>query len=76
MAARDRVAPGRSTAYRVVTAVFGVLFSAIAVVVVVAAGLTVGAAICAAGLGILGVDALVSAYRSTPSLLSRIGPLP
>jgi hypothetical protein len=76
MAARDPAPPARSTTYRVVTAAFGILFSGLAVAVVVAAELTVGAAIGAAALGILGIDALVSAYRSTPSLLSKIGPLP
>ena len=76
MADRDPAPLARSTTYRVVTAAFGIFFSGIAVAIVVVAGPTVGASIGAAALGILGVDALVSAYRSTPSLLAKIGPLP
>jgi len=76
MADRDPAPLARSTTYRVVTAAFGILFSGLAVAIVVVAGLTIGAAIAAAALGFLGVEALVSAYRSTPSLLSKIGPLP
>lgn len=67
---------GGTKAYRMVTAVFGVFFAALAVAIVVASERTIGALLAAGVIGLLGVDALVSAYRNKPSLLSRIGPLP
>jgi putative Mn2+ efflux pump MntP len=68
---------GQTTAYRVVTAVVGLVFVASAVLI-----LSMGASpdlkqwIAAAIIGLLGLDALVSAFRNKRSLLSRIGPLP
>jgi hypothetical protein len=66
----------RSKTYRLVTAAFGVLFAVIALVMVVVSDRSLGPLLVAAVVGILGVDAVVSALRNKPSLLSRIGPLP
>lgn len=65
-----------SSAGRLVTAAFGLLFVALAVAVVVVSDRSIGPLMAAAVLGILGVDAMVSACRGKRSLLSRIGPLP
>ncbi len=65
-----------SKIYRLVTAALGLLFTAIAVAIVVASDRTFGPILAAAGIGTLGVDAMTSAFRNKPSLLSRIGPLP
>jgi hypothetical protein len=65
-----------SRSYRLVTAAFGALFTVLALAIVVVSDRTVGPLLLAVLLGILGIDALVGAYRSRPSLLSRIGPLP
>ena len=62
--------------HRLVTAAFGAFFVVVAVVLYVVSDHTIGPALAAAGLGLLGIDAIVSAYRNTRSLLSRIGPLP
>lgn len=63
---------------RIVTALFGVLFVVLAIVIMVVTGppWDVGAVIGGLVVGGLGVDAVVSAARDRPSLLSRIGPLP
>ncbi len=57
---------------------FGILFVVIAVAIVVTstAATRLGAGVAAIVLGGLGVDLVISALRGTPSLLSRIGPLP
>lgn len=65
-----------SRGYRLITAVVGALFSAIAVAILVESELTVGPVLAAVVLGFLGVDAILGAWRNRPSLLSRIGPLP
>lgn len=65
-----------SRVYRVVTAAFGLLFTAISIAILVVSDRTVGPVLVAAVLGVLGVEAIVSAWRSKASLLSRIGPLP
>ena len=65
-----------SRGYRLITAVVGALFSAIAVAILVVSELTVGPVLAAVVLGFLGVDAILGAWRNRPSLLSRIGPLP
>jgi hypothetical protein len=65
-----------SRSYRLVTAAFGALFTVLALAIVVVSDRTVGPLLLAVLLGILGIDAMVGAYRSRPSLLSRIGPLP
>jgi hypothetical protein len=65
-----------SKTYRLVTAAFGLLFMVVAVAIVVVSDRTFGPILASAGIGILGVDAMVSAFRNKPSLLSRIGPLP
>lgn len=61
---------------RIVTAAFGLLFAALAVAIIVISDRTIGPLLAAAVVGVLGVDAIASAYRNKPSLLSRIGPLP
>ena len=67
---------GGSRNYRVVTAVFGLFFVVLAVAIVVVSDRTVGPLLAAAVVSVLGIDAIVSALRNKPSLLSRIGPLP
>jgi hypothetical protein len=61
-----------------VTAAFGVFFVllAIGIVLSVDGSMFVGAAVAALVVGLLGVDACVSAIRGKRSLLERIGPLP
>ena len=66
----------RSKTYRLVTAAFGALFAAIALAIVVESDRALGPLLLSAVIGLLGVDAVVSAWRNKPSLLSRIGPLP
>lgn len=63
---------------RVVTAAFGVIFTglAVAIIVTAVASTLTGSLIAASIVGMLGVDALISAVRNKRSLLSRIGPLP
>lgn len=65
-----------SKVHRLVTAAFGLLFAVLALVIVVVSDRTAGPLLAALLLGGLGVDALASAFRGKPSLLSRIGPLP
>ena len=62
--------------YRLVTLGLGLLFVATAIAIVVLSELTVGPVVAALILGILGIDALLSAYQGRRSLVSRIGPLP
>ena len=68
----------RSRTQRLVTAVFGVFFVLLAVAIPLSVdrSMLVGAAVAALAVGILGVDACVSALRNRRSLLERIGPLP
>lgn len=63
---------------RIVTACMGALFAAlaIAIIVVVDRPIGLGALVAAMVIGLLGIDALISAARGKRSLLSRIGPLP
>jgi len=61
---------------RVVTAAFGLLFTVVSIAIVVVSDRTVGPMLAAAVFGILGVEAIISAWRNKASLLSRIGPLP
>ena len=65
-----------SSNYKIVTAVFGLFFVVLAVAIVVVSDRTVGLLLAAAVVSVLGIDAIVSALRNKPSLLSRIGPLP
>jgi hypothetical protein len=67
---------GGSRNYRIVTAVFGLFFVVLAVTIVVVSDRTVGPLLAAAVVSVLGIDAIASALRNKPSLLSRIGPLP
>lgn len=76
MAHNDETRLKGTTTYRPALAAFGLFFTAIAVAIVVVSELTFGPIIAAAVIGILGIDAIVGAYRNTPSILSRIGPLP
>jgi len=65
-----------STAFRFISAAIGLLFAAIAVAIVIVSDRSLGPILAAIVIGILGVDAMASAIRNKPSLLSRIGPLP
>lgn len=66
----------RSLTHRRVTAFFGVFFIALAVLIIIVSDITLWSVSTAVVIGLLGVDALLSAIRKTSSLLSRIGPLP
>lgn len=67
----------RSTVRRAVTAAFGIAFIGLGVaILVVVEPLHVGAVGAAIGLGFLGGDACVGAWRGKQCLLGRIGPLP
>ena len=65
-----------SKSYRFVTAAFGLLFALLAIAIIVVSDRTVGPLFVAVVLGSLGIEAIASALRNRPSLLSRIGPLP
>jgi hypothetical protein len=65
-----------SRTYRLVTAAFGLLFVVIAVAIVLLSDRTFGPVLAATVIGILGIEAMASAFRNKPSLLSRLGPLP
>lgn len=65
-----------SSNYKIVTAVFGLFFVVLAVAIVVVSDRTVGPLLAAVVISVLGIDAIASALRNKPSLLSRIGPLP
>ena len=73
--ARDRQ---RSKTERIVTAAFGVFLVVLAIVLFLSVDgpISVGQVVAALALGLLGVDACVSAARNKRSLLERIGPLP
>ena len=68
----------RSKTPRVVTALFGAFFILLAVAILLSAdrSMIVRAVLGALVIGLLGVDACISAARDKPSLLQRIGPLP
>jgi len=68
----------RSKTPRIVTAVFGAFLILLAVVILLSVdqSMIVGAVVAALVIGLLGVDACVSAARDKASLLQRIGPLP
>ena len=68
--------PEQSTVYRCITAAFGLLFLAVAVVIVVISELSLGVLVAIGLVGGLGADALISAMRGKRAMLSRIGPLP
>jgi len=63
---------------RIVTALFGAFFVVLAGLVLFTAwdSTPLGAIAVASVLGVLGMDALLSAKQDRPSILSRIGPLP
>ncbi len=67
-----------STSRRLVTGAFGVFFIGLAgaIVLTVEGSMSLGTVLAAAAVGILGVEACISAVRGTRSLLERIGPLP
>jgi F0F1-type ATP synthase membrane subunit c/vacuolar-type H+-ATPase subunit K len=69
---------GSKSSGRWVTVAFGLLFVGIAIAIVYtsATDYPIGALFTAAAVGLLGVDALISAARDRRSILSRIGPLP
>jgi len=68
----------RWKAPRVVTAAFGACLVVLAIVILLSVdqSMLVGAIVAALVIGLLGVDACISALRDKPSLLHRIGPLP
>ena len=66
----------RSTTYRVFTAVLGVVFVGVAIVILVISERTFGPFTAALVVGALGVNAIVSALRNRECWLARIGPLP
>ncbi|GEM_PF-2913521 len=68
----------RGKSERIVTTIFGIFFVILAGVILVAAweSTPIGAVVVALIVGLLGAEAIVSAMRDRPSLLSRIGPLP
>ena len=66
----------RSTTYRAFTAILGVIFVAVAVVILAISEHTFGPLAAALVIGALGVDAIVSAWRNREPWLARIGPLP
>lgn len=67
---------GGSRNYRIITAVFGRFFVVLAVAIVVVSDRSAGPLLAATIISALGIDAIASAFRNKPSLLSRIGPLP
>ncbi|MCW8139424.1 MAG: hypothetical protein KIT58_11035 [Planctomycetota bacterium] len=66
----------RSKAYRLVTAAVGLLFAGLAIAIVAVSERTFWPSLLAFVVGVLGIEAVVSACRGRTSLLSRIGPLP
>lgn len=66
----------KSTIYRLVTVGFGIFFIAISIAIVLVTERTLGSIVAAAIIGMLGIDAIIAAYRNKQFLLSRIGPLP
>jgi len=68
----------RANLERLVTALFGVFFIIIAVVVLIVAwdATPIGGMVVSLVIGFLGAEAIVSAWRDRSSLLSRMGPLP
>ncbi len=66
----------KSNTYRWITIAFGILLITIAITILVVSELTLLPVIASVAIGILGIDAIVSAYRKTISLPARIGPLP
>lgn len=65
-----------SKAHRIITAAVGALLAGAAVAIVLVADRGIGPWLASTVLGVLGIDAMASAFRDKPSLLSRIGPLP
>lgn len=63
---------------RIVTGCMGALFVALAIAIIAVVDWPIGpgALVAALVIGLLGIDALISAVRAKRSLLSRIGPLP
>lgn len=61
---------------RRVGAVIGLLFVILSIAILAVTDRSLSSIVAALVVGLLGVDALVAAYRDTRSILSRIGPLP
>lgn len=61
-----------------ITTVFGIFLILIAALILVSAErpTRVGVVVVAVGLGLLGLDAVISGIRKRTPLVSRIGPLP
>lgn len=66
----------RPKTQRVVTAAFGMVFIALAILILWVSGLAAGPLLAACIVGGLGLDALLAAIGNRRSLVSRIGPLP
>jgi hypothetical protein len=67
----------RSTVFRWVTAGLGTLFIVCALIIIwTMPDDDVVVIVAAAVIGLLGIEALVSAAENRPSILTRLGPLP
>jgi hypothetical protein len=66
----------KSRVYRIITAVSGLAFLMMAIAILLTTDRSIGPVVAALIIGALGVDAMISAWRNKPALLSRIGPLP
>jgi len=69
--------PGiKSRQYRIITVTLGLIFVIVSIAILVVTDRTIGPIVVSLVVGLLGVDAIISASRNKPSLLSRIGALP
>lgn len=66
----------KTKSYQIITALVGLLFVVIAITLVFITDNSIAAVSAEFIIGLLGVDALISAYKKKESLLFRIGPLP
>lgn len=72
----DRKPIGGSIPHRLITAAFGAFFTVCAIALFLLSDRTIFPLLAAAVIGLLGIDAIVNAFRARRSLLSRLGPLP
>lgn len=63
-------------AYRITTAVLGLVFVVVSIVIAFVSDRSVGALLAAAVIGLLGVDSILGSLRCRTCLLARLGPLP
>jgi hypothetical protein len=73
-----RSSSGSTKLRRLISALFGIFFMGIAVIIIITSDSStrLGAITAAVVVGGLGLELLTSALRGKRSLLSRIGPLP